>query len=729
MLLLLICSFALAAWEQAPAAPPEQSGVQTNAPAPISPAGVTQAMGRVAGWQIAHPGRHSTQDWTQGALYAGMAAWAQLADDPVYLRTLYAIGETNAWQPGKRVYHADDHCVGQMYIDLYNIYGEAKMLAGIRARLDEVIAAPAKNSLKFGSPRCTDRWSWCDALFMSPTVLTKLYAATGEKKYLEFMDREFWATAEYLYDRQENLFYRDDRFFTQREKNGRKVFWSRGNGWVFAGLCVILQDLPAGHPSRSRYETLFREMAARLKSIQCDDGYWRASLLDPGSCPNPETSGTGFFTYGLAWGINSGLLDRAEYAPAARRGWAALEQAVMPDGKLGWVQPIGADPRATERDHSDVYGVGAFLLAGCEVYKLTVCNGAPPAPVTVRNPAGLAAVNRVVSLDLNRLRRPEKDLLVLDARTGRALLHQVADAAETGGARRLLVQCSVGAKRARTLWILNSAAVKAAQDSALCTGRHVPERKDDFAWENDRIAFRVYGPALQAAGEVSSGIDVWVKKVRYPVIDKWYRLGKIHTDQGEGLDAFEMGPTRGCGGLGFLCNSELAVSRNWATQRLICAGPLRVSFELTYAPWKVGACEVAEVKRITLDRGSNLNLIESRFTMHGTNRLTAAIGIVKQGKGGQASYSAADGWCGYWEPDDPLHGAIACGVVVPGRPVAYLDALGHCLLTTDVREGETLRYYAGAGWSRSGDFNAPAAWFDYLRGESLSLAPELQIHY
>ena len=136
----------------------------------------------------------------------------------------------------------------------------------------------------------------------------------------------FWATTNFLCDPRERLYYRDSRFFDRRDSAGRKLFWARGNGWVFAGLARMIPLLPKGSPDRVRMETLFREMAARLVAIQKPDGYWAPSLLAPENSP-PETSGTGFFTYGLAWGVKAGLLDRASYEPAARKGWAALERA------------------------------------------------------------------------------------------------------------------------------------------------------------------------------------------------------------------------------------------------------------------------------------------------------------------------------------------------------------------------------------------------------------------
>ena len=171
------------------------------------------------------------------------------------------------------------------------------------------------------------------------------------------------------YDTEEHLYFRDTRFISQRDANGRKIFWARGNGWVLAGLARILDELPAHHPSRPRYEALFKQMAAKIITLQGEAGYWPVSLLEPQA--TPETSGTGFFVYGLAWGLNHGLLPATRYRPCVDRGWHALLAAVQPDGKLGWVQRVGAGPDQVGPDDTQLYGVGAFLLAASEVAQLS----------------------------------------------------------------------------------------------------------------------------------------------------------------------------------------------------------------------------------------------------------------------------------------------------------------------------------------------------------------------
>jgi len=280
------------------------------------------------------------------------------------------VGESNKWALGPDIYNADDLCVGQMYLDLYTRHKDPAIIAPLRERLDYVLTHPSKAALRYDAPRDMQRWWWCDALFMSPPVWAKLSVVTGDRKYIDFMNREFWVTYDCLWDPTEHLFFRDDRYFQQRETNGKKIFWSRGNGWVFAGIARVLQNMPADYPDRPRYVKLFRQMAEKIVAIQPSNGLWHASLLDAASYPDSETSGSGFYCYGLAWGINSGLLPREKYLPAVQKSWGGLVRSVHPDGKLGWVQPIGASPRMVSSDATEVYGVGAFLLAGTEVWRL-----------------------------------------------------------------------------------------------------------------------------------------------------------------------------------------------------------------------------------------------------------------------------------------------------------------------------------------------------------------------
>jgi rhamnogalacturonyl hydrolase YesR len=307
-----------------------------------------------------------------------MAEWAKIAGEDTYYGWLREKGDMQHWTYNQRNkpsfrYHADDYCIGQMYVELYRKYKQPEMIAPMKAYFDQILANPSSVNLEFkftDTSFPTERWSWCDALFMAPPVWAKMANVTNKKKYLDFMYQEYKFTTDYLYDKDEDLYFRDSNYFTRKEANGAKVFWGRGNGWVFAGLPLIIRELPEKYKQKEYFETIFKDMAAKVLSIQQPDGSWHASLLDPSSYPNPEMSATAFFVFGLAWGIDNGYLEKEKYMPAVVSGWKAMVNSVWPDGKVGFIQPIGADPKAVTREMTEVYGVGGFLMAGTQICKM-----------------------------------------------------------------------------------------------------------------------------------------------------------------------------------------------------------------------------------------------------------------------------------------------------------------------------------------------------------------------
>lgn len=341
---------------------------------------VVKTLKAVADWQIKDydAGRHAADaDWTNGALFVGLVRWAQLAEsldgNTAYYKWLYKIGARNRWHPDKAMYHADAFCVSQTYLDLYRKYKQRDLLLPTIARTEFVMNHPSGGGFNYthGKPSTMERWSWCDALFMAPPVYVKLYRLTGEKRFMDFADKEFRATTTHLFDAEENLFYRDHNYMPPKtEANGKKIFWGRGNGWVMAGLANILRELPQGNGFRPFYEDLFVRMAGKLITLQGADGYWHASLLDPEAYPSPETSATGLITYALAYGVNAGLLSKEKFLPSIVKGWDALLRATDPDGRLGYVQPVGETPKQVTRQMTAVYGPGAMLAAGCEIFEL-----------------------------------------------------------------------------------------------------------------------------------------------------------------------------------------------------------------------------------------------------------------------------------------------------------------------------------------------------------------------
>jgi rhamnogalacturonyl hydrolase YesR len=370
------------------------------APVPWTRADVLAAAEKAADYQIdalAHgvkpnpsmKAMPAADGWEQGAFFVGLAMLADHSPKPELAETLLERGKANGYAFGARQYDADDQTIGAAYFWDARHGAGPQALAPMRARLDAILAHPPTNDLTFvgDGHTCRDRWCWADALFMGPQVWFEMSRATGDPKYAAYAKNEFFATVKALYDPQEHLFYRDSRFFDRRDINGAKLFWSRGDGWVFAGIARMLDLIPADDPDRPKFVVLFREMAAKLKSIQKPDGFWSPSLLGDPQTALPEESGTAFYTYGMAWGVKNGVLDRAGYEPVVRKGWAALNRCLHPDGRVGYVQPVSDRPDAVDYDDTQFYGVGGFLMAASMVADLDLAPIQPIKALVVDNPS------------------------------------------------------------------------------------------------------------------------------------------------------------------------------------------------------------------------------------------------------------------------------------------------------------------------------------------------------
>ncbi|MEO7309272.1 MAG: glycoside hydrolase family 88 protein [Chitinophagaceae bacterium] len=334
------------------------------------------ALSKALKWQEANPIQaKSPTDWTNGAYYTGVLKAHEATGGAEYLSALKAMAKRNKWQPWERFYHADDIAICNSYIYLKSIGEEADL-----EPTKQILKDHLYKQHEWRDGTATDEkkilWWWCDALFMAPPVFTSYAKLTKDQTYLQEMDKYYMQTYNMLYDKKEHLFARDGRFLWTgadtdiKEKNGNKVFWSRGNGWVLGGLALVLSDMPKDFSNRPFYENLFKQMAQRIKGLQQEDGLWRTSLLSPESFSHGEVSGSGFFTYALAWGINNGLLSKSAYRTVVTRAWGALLKCQQADGKVGWVQNIGFDPKPADKDSWQNFGTGAFLLAGSEILKL-----------------------------------------------------------------------------------------------------------------------------------------------------------------------------------------------------------------------------------------------------------------------------------------------------------------------------------------------------------------------
>lgn len=273
----------------------------------------------------------------------------------------YNYGETN-----NHVLFGDWQIAFQTYIDIYNLEGQKDFEKIKRAR--EVMEYQMSTS-------ANDYWWWADGLYMVMPVMTKLYKVTGNELYLKKLQQYFGYANSIMYDEEAHLYFRDAKYVYPKHKslNGKKDFWARGDGWVFAGLAKVIQDLPKNSPIRKEFVTRYKALAKSIKEAQQPEGYWTRSMLDPQHAPGPETSGTAFFTYGYLWGINNGILDTKTYLPILTKSWNYLSKvALQDDGTVGFVQPIGerAIPGQQVNANSTAdFGVGAFLLAASEMYR------------------------------------------------------------------------------------------------------------------------------------------------------------------------------------------------------------------------------------------------------------------------------------------------------------------------------------------------------------------------
>lgn len=351
-----------------------------------TPAEVLSVIGQVNGyWQRTHP-QPQTAFWHEAAYHTGNMEVFRLTGDTACLAFTERWAEHNNWcgatgndrkkwrydygETPDHVLFGDWQICFQNYLDLYGISPAPERIA----RAVEVMSYQTSTNTE-------DYLWWADGLYMVMPVLTKMYRLTGNRLYLDKM-HAYWTFARHLmYDEESCLFYRDAKYLypIHTTDSGKKDFWARGNGWITAALARILQELPADAPNREEYIGVFKDMMSAVVHCQQSEGYWSRSLLDEPFAPGYETSGTAFFTYALLWGINNGILDAATFEPAALKAWNYLTQiALQPDGRIGYVQPIGerAIPGQQVNTSSTAdFGVGALLLAACEMVRFSERNG------------------------------------------------------------------------------------------------------------------------------------------------------------------------------------------------------------------------------------------------------------------------------------------------------------------------------------------------------------------
>jgi hypothetical protein len=350
------------------------------------------------------------------------------------------------------------------------------------------------------------------------------------------------------------------------------------------------------------------------------------------------------------------------------------------------------------------------------------CQGQQEVQITVSNPTEVHRRQETIQLDWMDVQKHLPDVeaeeaAVLDVQTHQPLVTQVL---KIDGRTALLFQTTLEPGQKKQFILQKRPAGIEPPASPITTYcRFIPERKDDFGWENDKVAFRVYGPALEDE-TITSGIDAWGKCVPYPVIDKFirdYNEKQIpyHYDHGEGGDFYKVGNTLGCGGLAPFVDGKVCLpSHNFAAWKILGNGPIRSVFELTYRPWQAGPYTVSEVKRISIDLGSQMSRIECTYTCSQTDTLPLAAGIVLR-ETSQQTWTAPQS-IAYWLPTDFIKGFIGCGVVFGDEwDVKPLEADGHLLLTLQHKIDKPVVYYAGSCWDKNEEFNTFEKWQQYLK--------------
>ena len=608
--------------------------------------------------------------WEQGAFFVGLAILADHSPRPELAQALQARGVANGYAFGARPYDADDQTIGAAYFWDYRHGAGPQAIAPMRARMDAILAHPPTNDLTFEGDghTCRDRWCWADALFMGPQVWLEMSRATGDMKYAAYAKSEFFATVKELYDAQEHLFYRDSRFFERRDIDGAKLFWSRGDGWVFAGIARMLDLIPADDPDRPRIIAIYKEMAVKLKSIQKADGFWSPSLLGDPQTALPEESGTAFYTYGMAWGIKTGVLDRAEYEPVVRKGWAALNRAIHPDGRVGYVQPVSDRPDAVGYDDTQFYGVGGFLMAASAVADLDLAPVQPlKTKLSIDNPSAYDQPAAPLSIAAAAIGADDATAaggwsVVMDGRVYAAQYNPAHDGqaaslsfvlplkAHVKTTVRLVPQAAPLPQRVQAILNIQDGGVLDATDHVVKggvfhlhnsyqvpAGHTASDRSIAFegvGWESDKAAYRLYLDARNA-------VDLFGKRQPGTILQDIGQGQDNYSDvhAAWGADIYQVGSSLGLGGLGEMRGGQ-ATQIGAAAISATASDDGPVSAEATVANSGFDGGTARLTARYIIRAGSPLTLVDAIAT--GMSSPLAA-GIAHHDKV-EVLHTASGGW-------------------------------------------------------------------------------------
>jgi hypothetical protein len=357
--------------------------------------------------------------------------------------------------------------------------------------------------------------------------------------------------------------------------------------------------------------------------------------------------------------------------------------------------------------------IALLLLSGLYA-PVMAQNNAAKATITVVNPAKQDRADAVVAVSWASItakypRIDTANFKVLNSVTKKEIPFQLEHRGQAA-IQNLLLQLSLKANSSSKLLIVSG---KAAPVAPKTYGRYVPERFDDFAWENDKIAARMYGKALEGRKDNAFGTDVWVKKTSKLVINDWYKTNDYHHDHGDGMDYYGVGLTLGAGDIAPYVKDSIYFSLNYHHWKVLDNGPLRTTFELGYDAWDVAGKSVTVTKTISLDAGSRLSRISAVYTYSGST-LPVVIGIVKRKEAGTILMDEEQGILGYWEPQHGADGTTGVATIVTGQPVTMGTDKAHLLSHASAKNNEPVVYYSGSAWSKGNEITTAQAWFTYL---------------
>ncbi len=650
----------------------------------------------------------------------------------------------------------------QTYIDMYNLVpADYKVARAIEVMSHEC----SMEDNKF--------WWWADALYMVMPVMTKMYLLTGEVKYLDKLHENFLWSDSLMWDKEAQLYYRDGKYIWPKVTtacDGGKSFWARGDGWVLAGLAKVLADMPRDYQHRPIFVQRFQQLAEGVARCQQPGGYWSRSMLCEDDAPGPETSGTAFFCYGLLWGVNHGYLDKAQYAPVIEKAWNYLStKALQADGSIGYVQPIGEKPDPTkivDARSQAPFGTGAWLLAACERVRYLdgtasqqPLQGAPRTAdgksmtVTVSNPTAHDRCD-VVELSADAVFSAlgiagGRQFLVLDGDNVERPYQLTHDG-------KVLFQAFVAPMKTATFTLKRGEPRAARLD---CNGRIYPDREDDLTWENDKCAWRMYGPKMHNKGV--SGFDTFAKNVTYPVQDALYhseltsyavnaRLKKVgrgsewaqlhrdvytyHRDRGQGMDAYTVGTTLGAGAPALMDGGNLIMPDVYEKAEIIENGPLRFCVRLQMYEQH----GIRETRTFTQDKGTHLARVEVAYSGAAAGTPVASGIVVHKSQPTAYAINKKAGYIAYSDAlDTPQgqNGQLFIGCYYPEKmkalkyqplPEEKAGGIGHVLGITTLAADKPFTYYTGSAWSKY-DVPTMAVWEQLLQHYADNLKNPLKV--